>query len=418
MSRKILAITTSPIPYGNNITDGPGYRAWNLLETFSQKHDVTILSLFESYHLGMTNDYDILENNIRIKITHHSPRRIADFIKKLNPDLLYLPWSSTPFLARVNKKIPTIIDYVGPGLIEDYATKGYISGSLLQLKLKSFWLGDFFITAGQRERYYLLGLMVASKKLCVSIHDKRDALIHFLPMTPPREPPFSIAESTIKEAGTFTMLVAGAFLPWYDYANLIRAVKILKKEEKIKLKVVFMGKSPKDTKYASQVKKMGNIDEVKDSLVFTGSVPFKQRSKYYLQADVAINIPSSSIEDELSVRTRVIDYLWASLPTVTPANDEYSSIIVNNGGGFAYKATDPLSLAQTIKKLIENPAQLEAAKAKMPFILKTNFSLENFVEPLDAFITNPIIDPSRFLPKSFRTEAFLWIRDTFDFLKK
>ncbi len=113
-----------------------------------------------------------------------------------------------------------------------------------------------------------------------------------------------------------------------------------------------MGGNPRDPKFDNTIRKMGTSKELKEKLVFSGLVPFKQRADYYLSADLAINIPSTSIEDELSVRTRVVDYIWASLPIVSPAKDEYSSTVINNGGGFQYEAGNAESLAEIISTVL------------------------------------------------------------------
>ena len=99
---------------------------------------MVILSLYESFHLKNKTNFSTKENNILLKGIRHNPSAVAFEIEKENPDVLYLPWSTTPFLSRVKQKIPTILDYVGAGLFEEYATKGYIPTTLLQMKLKSF----------------------------------------------------------------------------------------------------------------------------------------------------------------------------------------------------------------------------------------------------------------------------------------
>jgi glycosyltransferase involved in cell wall biosynthesis len=418
MKRKIVAISTSPFPYGNNITDGPGYRAWHLFQELAKRHEIIVLSLYESYHLKINKEYEVSEDNIHVKCVRHKPSRIADLIQQEAPDVLYLPWSSTPFLSRLKQKIPTILDYVGVGLLEDYATKGYISLALLQTKLKSFWMGDFFLTAGQRERYYLLGLLASSKKLSHGKHDQADPLIHVMPMTPPRDPPVLKEKVIDKKPGEFVLLVAGAFLPWYDYANFFEALKILNKKGKRNLRVVFMGGNPRDPKFERIVKKMGNLYELRENMVYTGLVPFKQRANYYLLADVAINIPSITIEDELSVRTRVIDYLWANLPIISPAKDEYSATIVNEGAGFAYEAGDPLSMAQTIETIMDDQEKLRVARGKIHALLRQKFNLDNYISPLNSFIQKPYVDPTRLSSRGIASDLFLWIRDMLTLLKR
>jgi glycosyltransferase involved in cell wall biosynthesis len=307
---------------------------------------------------------------------------------------------------------------VGAGLLEEYATKGHIPVTLLQMKLKSFWLGDFFMTAGQRERYYLLGLLAASKKLSYGKYNQTDPLIHVIPMTPPQEPPILREKVIDKKPEELVLLVAGAFLPWYDYATFFGALKVLNEKKKRNLKVVIMGGNPRDPKFESLVRKMGNLNELQDNIVYTGLVPFKQRANYYLLADAAVNIPSITIEDELSVRTRVIDYIWAGLPIISPAKDECSSTVVNNGAGFAYDAGNPSSLAQTIETIMDYPKKLEQAKNQMQILLQNRFNIKNYISPLESFIENPYVDPSRLSPQGISSDLFLWARDIFNLLKR
>jgi len=273
MKKRIMIISTSPFPYGNNITDGPGYRAWNLFQEISKKHNITILSLYESFHQRSTKEYEVSEDDIIIKCISHKPVRVANSIKEEKPDVLYLPWSATPFVSHVDEKIPTIIDYVGVGLLEEYVSQGYIPIHLLQLKLKSFWLGDFFMTAGFRDRYYLIGLLAASKRLSFGVHKSRDQLIHVIPMTPPIDHPILREKVIDKNSDEFIILIAGSFLPWYDYATFFKALKILDQRGKTNFKVIFMGGNPKDPRFEKTVKKMGQNHFLGKRVIYTGLVP-------------------------------------------------------------------------------------------------------------------------------------------------
>jgi glycosyltransferase involved in cell wall biosynthesis len=416
--KKVLALSTSPFPYRNNITDGPGYRAWNLLQEVSKKHEVVILSLYESFHLKLHNEFEVLEDNISVKCIGHNPGRIARQIEDERPDLLYLPWSSTPFLSRLNRKIPTIIDYVGAGLLEDYVTKGYISTALMKMKLNSFWQGDFFITAGQRERYYLLGLMVASKKLCYRVYNQKNPLINVIPMTPPQKTPILKEQVIEKKSGEIVFLVAGAFLPWYDYHTFFEALKILIIEGMKNFKVIIMGGNIRDPKFEASVRRIGDVEGLRDKLIFTGIVPFKARENYYLSADAAVNIPSVNIEDELSVRTRIVDYIWSNLPIISPANDEYSSLVIHKDAGFKYTAGDSQSLSATFSQVMNQPSKLEQAKSRMPSLLENEFNIGKYFTLLESFIDNPFVDPSRRAPKGIGSDLFLLARDVLGLLKR
>lgn len=411
--RKIVIITTSPIPYGNNITDGPGYRAWNLFHEISKKHGITILSLYESFHQKLPKEFEISEDNILIKCASHKPKRVANLIIEEKPDILYLPWSATPFISRLRQKIPTIIDYVGVGLLESYISQGYVPIHLLQIKLKSFWLGDFLMTAGFRERYYLLGLLIASKRLSLGAYKLNDPLIHVIPMTPPTNRPLLQKKVIDKSPHESIILVAGAFLPWYDYPTFFQALNIISNHGVKNFRVILMGGNPKDPKFEKAVKKMIQNSSLEKKIIHTGLVPFKERANFYLASDIAVNIPPATVEDELSVRTRIIDYLWGKLPIVTPARDEYSNIVIKHGAGFSYSAGNPVSLAQVLETLTEDPTKLDQAKNNIENLLRNYFDIKRVISPLEEFINHPYVNPDRSSPKRLLPELFLWARDAF-----
>ena len=417
MGKRIVMLTTSPLPYGDSITDGPGYRAWHLLSHLARKHEVAVLSLYESFHLGIKKECEVVENDIRVKCVPAKPKIIADLIEQGNPDVLYLPCLSTPFLSRLKRKIPTVLDYTGSGLLEEYVSRGRVPVTLLEMKLKSFWLGDFFVASGERERYYLLGLMVASRKLSRGKHGRSDPLIHVIPMTPPLEPPVLREKAFQRKPEDFVLLVAGAFLPWYDYAAFFEALKLLQGKGVRNVKAVFMGGNPRDKKFERRVRLMAETPEIRDNVMFAGLVPFKDRANYYLLADAAVNIPPSTVEDELSVRTRVVDYVWAGLPLITPARDEYSGTVVAGGGGFKYEAGDSSSLCEVIEKLINDKQALQQAKSRLKGLLESEFEIEKFISPLKKFIEKPYVDSERSSTSRISSDVFLWLRDVANLIK-
>lgn len=418
--RKLVLISTSPFPHSNNITDGPGYRAWNLFQRISNKHEIVILSLYESYHKNIRKEFTISEGNFLIKCMSHKPRKVAKAVHDEKPDILYLPWSATPFLARLKQKIPTIVDYVGATLLEQFISFGTVPADFLRLKMKSFWIGDFFMTAGSRERYYLMGLLIGSKRLCTLKRKLSPSLIHLIPMIPPSIPPVLRKKVIEKKPCELVILVAGAFLPWYSYSTLFEALDILVNHGRKNFKCVFFGGNPRNPRFEKLILRMGRDSHFTNSLIFTGLVPFKERGNYYLQSDVAVNIPLSTVEDELSVRTRIMDYIWAKLPVITPATDEHSKMVIDNQGGFKYLANDPTSLSKVLESLMGKHGVQEITKARrnMEGIYEKSLDITNALKPLEMFINEPYVDPARSSPRQFLPELLLWGRDVLRWLKR
>src|SRR5947208_15292508 len=112
--RKILALTTSPLPIRGEITDGPGYRMWNLLRYIAPSNDVRILSLYESFHMGCSGLGPVTQDGMVVERPGSAPSAVAARIRDWSPGCLYLPWSSIPVRGTRTADLPTLLASVGP----------------------------------------------------------------------------------------------------------------------------------------------------------------------------------------------------------------------------------------------------------------------------------------------------------------
>ena len=402
--KKIVVVTNARIPYANNIADGPGYRLWSLLSALKTHFSITVLSLYESLYEGLRKENDVEENRINIRCIPYKPTYVAGAIRSETPDvLIFTPWSSIIFASAYQKFTPSIIDYVGPSIMENLLYAKVNPNFLLSYELKSFWYGDFFTTTNERLRYYLLGMFTASKRILQYSRKQGDPIIHVIPMTPQSEPP--IASKTIsRQNEEFTIVLAGALLPWYDYDTLLNALYLLKKKT-TKFKLVIMGGNIRTIKFdgLSIIKSMMTRYELKDNIEITGLVPFKERAKYYLQSDVGLSLNLNTLENELSTRTRIIDYLWGKMPVITAGGDELSELVVKNRCGLSYKFGDPHDLFRIFSYLIDNRDILAKYKVNIEHLLSEKLNTSKVIAPLLAFLDNPRVCAYRRTPFSAST---------------
>jgi len=388
---RIICVTTSPYPYGDNITDGPGYRAYSLFQKLRSKHEITILSLYESFHLNKLDESRYLEDGIQIRTIKYTPSRVAKAIREENPDVIYVPWSALPFLSRFKEKLPTIIDYVGSGLLEELATTGRVPAHLLKLTLDSFWRGDFLITSGARFRLFILAMLIAAKKVTLKSTTPTDPLIHLVPMAlPPGQLP--IRSPNGMDSKCIHLLIAGAILPWYDYPTVFEALDQLSREG-LDYEMVLMGGNPRNLPFEKSVR--ARAEALGDRVHFTGVVPFRRRAEFYQRTDVGLNIAKPTLEDELSIRTRIFDYLWGGLPVVTCGKDEYSDLVIQEGAGFRYEAGDPGDLASKLLHLTgakELMAKTSAGVSRVRSIIENDSAGP---QDLERFLNDPYTDPNR-----------------------
>ncbi len=383
--RRILAVTTSPLPYRGNITDGPGYRMWNLLRRLSWDHDIRALSLYESFHQGQNALGPITQDGIRIERPASSPGQVRQYLREWDPDVLWAPWSAAPFFGNSNRDVPTLLDYIGPGLLEEFVRDGRLPVALLHIQLESFWAGDRFITTTERERYYLIGLLAASRRLSTTDFPGGDPLVRVVRMVPPADLP-SKAALVPRKDDALVVLLAGAFLPWYDYGQLSSAVNSLSGEAESNVRFLVVGGNPRSPSAVATARR--NLDPLTSTgrLQILNLVPFEERAGVYASADVGLLVPPPSVEDDLSARTRVVDYLWAGLPPVTPARDEYSALALQGGAAFRYGNQ---ALGHLLGDLASHRERIADAKARIPAVLDGPFNPKAALPAIQEFLDAP-----------------------------
>ena len=405
---RILCVTTSPYPYEDNITDGPGYRAYTLFhKLIEKKHEIVVLSLYESFHLANRNESEHNEDGVHIRTITHSPARIAKAIKKEMPDVIYIPWSTLPFLSRLNDRVPIIIDYVGSGLLEELATTGRVPTHLLKLTLDSFWRGDFLITSGKRFRLFILAMLIASKKVTLKSTTIDDPLIHLVPMS---LPPYQLPVRQIGDGDStrIRFILAGATLPWYDYPTLFRALKQVSING-LESEMTIMGGNPRNEAFEKSVE--ARAHELGPSVSFTGVVPFRKRGDFYRGADIGLNIARATVEDQLSIRTRIFDYMWGGLPVLTCGRDEYSELVTREGAGLSYQAGNVDDLVDRLLLIRNKKDWVDNAEAGINKVRKTIEEDSARTDELDKFLKDPYLDPNRKSTARIISSAAITVRD-------
>ena len=103
---------------------------------------------------------------------------------------------------------------------------------------------------------------------------------------------------------------------------------------------------------------------VSEKNVFFNSswVEYKDRGNYLAEADLGVSTHHSHIETTFSFRTRILDYLWASLPMVVTEGDHFGELIEDRGLGRAVPAGDVDALAEAIEQLLFAPGALTTAR--------------------------------------------------------
>ena len=99
-----------------------------------------------------------------------------------------------------------------------------------------------------------------------------------------------------------------------------------------------------------------------------GWVAYDDRQNFLLEADIGVSTHLDHVETEFSFRTRILDYLWASLPVVATGGDSFGDIIDTFGIGLTVPPGDVDALEAALFRLLDEPefaASCSAASGRL-----------------------------------------------------
>jgi glycosyltransferase involved in cell wall biosynthesis len=231
--------------------------------------------------------------------------------------------------------IPTVVDLYDPFIIENlhyFASRGaevfhHDHATLEQSLLR----GDFFLCASDAQRLFYLGALLAVGRLnpiAFEADPHLDSLIAVAPFGVP--PPRAIAPRDLDEP----RVLFGGIYDWYDPILAIEAVA-LARERLSKITLTFNAHpNPALTPQGKTAEAREHVRRKSyDFVRFEPWVPYEERAAYYDRFSAALLTFPQSVETDLSMRTRVYDYLWGGLPIVTSSAPGTDGILARYGAG-------------------------------------------------------------------------------------
>jgi hypothetical protein len=318
-----------------------------------------------------------------------------------------------PFLGQLEK--PLVVDLYDPFLLEDLQRQ---AGAELSTRLTShegylkalrgqMWAGDFFLCADEKQRDYWLGaLSVAGRVNPYTYDDDAELrrLIEVVPFGLPAAPPEhtrKVLKGAYKgiEPEDKVILWGGGIWNWLDAPTLIRAMPLVL-DQRTDVKLFFMGISPPDGPdvRARAVERAVALSQElglhQRYVLFNDWVPYDERQNYLLEADVGVSLHLDHIETRFSFRTRLLDYVWAGLPTVSTAGDVLSGRLAGAGLARLVSAGDVEGVADAILSLLSKPSlRIEQAAAFRRVAARYHWDV--VTGPLTAFCMDPYTAPDR-----------------------
>jgi hypothetical protein len=383
---------------------GPAIRCWEMAKLLAFTHEVTLAS---------TQDVGLSHEAFRTVRVHDA--NIDELLDNAEV-VVFQGFVMHQFPQIERRDVPVLVDIYDPfhleGLnlrkgeapAERYAT----ARSDTEVLNRQLSRADFLVCASEKQRDFWLGQLAAIGRVNPATFDADESLRSLIDVAPfglPSEPPEKQAKvlkgvvDGIAE-DDFLLLWGGGIYNWFDPLTLIRAVGEVAAEHP-DLKLYFMGAAhpnpavPK-MRMAAEAQRLATELGLLGTHVFfnDGWIPYEQRADYLLEADVGVSTHFEHIETAFSYRTRILDYLWCSLPILATEGDSLSRLVDAHDLGVTVPAEDVRALATAIRRLRDD-RELYAACRRNVEDLAPGMTWERALEPIAAFCRTPRVAPDR-----------------------
>jgi glycosyltransferase involved in cell wall biosynthesis len=304
----------------------------------------------------------------------------------LPPRLLSRVWRQPARLA-VDLYNPTVVEVIEATREKPAASRARLRSVVTQAATAHLAAADLVVCASERQRDLWLGGLALRELL------EPDALDHLVvvpfgvPAQPPRpaQPPPIRAALPAIGAEDRVLLWGGGVWDWLDAPTAIRAVALMPDD----VHLVFLGLKRPAIDARDEHRAAARAIALARELGLEGTrvhfhhdwVPYEQRGSWLLDADVGVSAHPAHLETRFAFRTRIVDYLWAGLPTVTTQGDSLGDAVQARGLGRAVPAGDADAFARACAELLAESGD-ERANA---LLVAEEMRWDRVVEPLLRF---------------------------------
>ncbi|MEO7794122.1 MAG: glycosyltransferase family 4 protein [Thermoanaerobaculia bacterium] len=267
--------------------------------------------------------------------------------------------------------------------------------------------GDLFLCSSAEQRLFYLGMLYALGRLNPETYFADFTLANLV-----REVPFGIrlAEPASSPASgpllrgvvpgigaEDPILLFGGIYDWYDPLSLLAILPALVARFPA-LRVVFSANpnaqsTPQGT-YAEVLAVARDAGWLDRHVYFVPWVAADERFNLYREATVAVVLHRARFEAEISMRTRILDFLGAGLPVVATAGGTMSRLLAEEQMGLVVPEGDEAALAAALTELLASPQRRrELAERGQRWAARHDW--ETVLAPLSAYLDAPHIDPHK-----------------------
>ena len=388
---------------------GPAIRAWQIASALSKEHDVQLVT---------TGTCDLTSSEFPIK--HVNGRDLVQ-LEKWADVIVFQGFlmHEHPVLKNTDKIV--VVDIYDPFHLEQLEqardlgekTRREVVRSSTAVLNEQILRGDFFMCAAEKQRDFWLGQMAALGRVNPAVYDEDEtlnSLISIVPFGVGDEPPVPtkpMVKGVIPGIGKDDKVIlwGGGIYNWFDPLTLIRAIDVVK-ETVPEVRLLFMGvKHPNpavpEMRMAVQAKDLArDLGLLGTHVIFNHEwVAYEERQNFLLESDIGVSTHLDHVETAFSFRTRILDYLWASLPIVCTDGDSLAALVSSRNLGRVVPAGDVDALATALTEVLTKP-ELAAEIRENIQAVAPEYRWSEALRPLVEFCRSPRRAPDLVDPES------------------
>jgi glycosyltransferase involved in cell wall biosynthesis len=290
--------------------------------------------------------------------------------------------------------IPTVVDLYDPFVVENlhyYPSRGaevftHDHATLVQSLLR----GDLFLCASEAQRLFYLGALLACGRVNPIAFESDPNLDALLRIAPFGVAPAPVHESTSEPSHD---VLFGGIYDWYDPILAIEAVSIARASLPDMTLTFTTHPNPSLTPQGKLAEAMKFVTQKGyDFVRFEPWVPYEERGVFFARFGAALMTFPRSIETDLSMRTRVYDYVWGGLPIITSSAPGTDELLTRYGVGAVIQSDSPSDFAAALVRVLrgDHAGMRDGARR---FVDDHQWS--RALQPLVDFVRLPRIDPTK-----------------------
>ena len=393
--RKILIITPDTLGV---LMAGPAIRAFEMAKALARIGEVRLVSTVRA---------ELVRDDFAVSYADDSRLRLhaawADVIVFQGHVLAAYPWlrdSNNILVADIYDPMHLEVLEQGKGLPSDERYGQSVqTAEVLNDQMER---ADFMLCASDKQRDFWLGQLAALCRINPATYDEDASLRSLLAVAPfgiEDNPPVQTRHGIkgvvpgISESDT-VILWGGGIYNWFDPITLIRAVHALSATHH-DLRLFFLGvKHPNpnvpEMEVSLKARELAIDLGLLDRVIFfnEGWVPYQERANYLLDADLGVSTHFDHLETSFSFRTRILDYMWASLPIVSTDGDTFAGIIKEHELGRVVPPNDVAALEKALSDLLYTDGERTRAQKNVVRYAQ-DLKWADMLQPLVEFCLNP-----------------------------